>query len=225
MLALQFGTAVLAQQVWYPKHSLEYVIQKPLVLIASQLVLYFVVGGCMIIFLEGKYHVPFWRSIHWNWPSGFGLFLLLGAATMMGLGMLEAFLPVPKDTPFEHLFDNPLDAYLLSIIAVTFAPLLEEVFFRGLLYPVLARRMGIAGGVFFSALPFGLIHLQQYGWAWSAGLVIFLVGVVCGIVRARTNSLAASVLVHTGYNGTQMLISIVVTHGFRHMDKVGALLH
>jgi len=38
-------------------------------------------------------------------------------------------------------------------------------------------------------------------------------------VRAITKSVAASFLVHVGYNGTQMLIAVVDTHGFRHMEK------
>jgi membrane protease YdiL (CAAX protease family) len=50
-------------------------------------------------------------------------------------------------------------------------------------------------------------------------LIIFLVGVICGIVRAVTRSVAASFLVHVGYNGFQMLIFVAETHGFRHMPK------
>jgi membrane protease YdiL (CAAX protease family) len=64
-----------------------------------------------------------------------------------------------------------------------------------------------------------LIHLPQYGWAWGAALVIFLVGVVCGVVRAVTRSVAASFLVHVGFNGMQMLIAVVMTRGFQHMPK------
>jgi membrane protease YdiL (CAAX protease family) len=79
--------------------------------------------------------------------------------------------------------------------------------------------MGAAWAIVLTALPFGLIHLPQYGWAWGAALVIVLVGVVCGVVRAATRSVGASFLVHAGYNGTQMLIALVVTQGFRHMPK------
>ena len=53
----------------------------------------------------------------------------------------------------------------------------------------------------------------------GAALVIFLVGVVCGVVRAVTRSVGASFLVHAGFNGTQMLIAVVMTHGFKHMPK------
>jgi membrane protease YdiL (CAAX protease family) len=219
MLVLQVLVIVGALWLAYPRSNLAQVAQKPTLLLVSQFLIYLAVAACMIMMVEGKYHVPFWQAIRWNWPQAEWRLLGLGAVLLLALRMVESFLPMPKDTPFEHLFDQPRDAYLLSIIAVSFAPLMEELFFRGLLYPVLARRMGMVWGILLTALPFGLIHLPQYGWAWGAALVIFLVGVVCGAVRAATKSVAASFLVHVGYNGTQMLIALVATHGFRHLEK------
>jgi len=225
MLLLQLVVLLAAHWLWFPLESLADVSKKPILLIASQFLLYIPVAACMIALVEGKYHVRFWQAIRWNWPRSEWKLLALGAAMFFVLGLLQSWLPMPKDTPFEQLFDRPRDAYLLSIIAVTLGPLMEELFFRGFMYPVLARRMGAAWGVALTALPFGLIHLPQYGWAWGAALVIFMVGVVCGIVRASTNSVGASFLVHAGFNGTQMLIAVVVTQGFRHMPRALLAFH
>jgi len=217
MVVLQISVTLAAQAFVYRGSSFSEVAQKPGLLLLSQMLLYAAVAAGMILLVEGKYHAPFWQAIRWNWPRSCWKMLGFGAVMMIVLGLMQNFLPMPKDTPFEHLFDRPRDAYILSIIAVTTAPLMEEVFFRGFMYPVLARRMGVIWAILLSALPFGLIHLPQYGWAWAAGLVIFLVGVACGVARAATKSVAASFLVHVGYNGTQMLIAVLVTHGFRHM--------
>jgi membrane protease YdiL (CAAX protease family) len=219
MLVLQLIVLMAAQMFIYPHSNLGEVAQKPILLLVSQFLIYVAVAACMILLVEGKYRVPFWRAIRWNWPRSEWRLLALGAALLLALTLLQNLLPMPKDTPFEHLFDRPLDAYLLSLIAVSIGPLMEELFFRGFMYPVIARRMGVIWGILLTALLFGLIHLPQYGWAWGAVLVIFLVGVVCGVVRAATRSVAASFLVHVGYNGTQMLIAVVATHGFRHMEK------
>jgi membrane protease YdiL (CAAX protease family) len=224
-IVLQLVMPVVAMWLWYPHETLLQVAQKPILLLVSQFMIYAVVAACMVMLVEGKYHVPFWQAIRWNWPQSGWKWLALGGATLIVLGMLESLLPVPKDTPFQHLFDRPRDAYVIAIIAISFAPLLEELFFRGFMYPVLARRMGAAWAVALTALPFGLIHLPQYGWAWAAALVVVLVGVVCGVVRAVTRSVGASVLVHVGYNGTQMIIALVLTHGFRHMPKALALAY
>ncbi len=218
-LVLQVGVLLAAHWYVYPRATIQELTQKPILLLLSQLLIYLAVAACMIVMVEGKYHVQFWQAIRWDWPRSEWKLLGIGALMLFALSGLQYLLPMPKDTPFEHLFDRPRDAYLLSIIAVSIGPLMEELFFRGFMYPVLARRMGILWGIVLTALPFGLIHLPQYGWAWGAALVIFLVGVVCGVVRAVTKSVGSSFLVHVGYNGTQMLIAVVATGGFRHMEK------
>jgi membrane protease YdiL (CAAX protease family) len=218
MIVLQLAVLLGAHWLWFSQESLAEVSKKPILLIASQFLIYIPVAACMVALVQGKYHVRFWPAIRWNWPRSEWKLLALGAAMFFALGLLQNLLPMPKDTPFAHLFDRPRDAYLLSIIAVTLGPLMEELFFRGFMYPVIARRMGVAWGIGLTALPFGLIHLPQYGWAWGAALVIFLVGVVCGVVRGVTKSVGASFLVHAGFNGTQMLLALVATHGFRHME-------
>jgi CAAX protease family protein len=221
IVMLQLMVLLAAQRFVYPHTDLGDVAQKPILLLISQFLIYLAVAAYMVLLVEGRYHVRFWRAIRWNWPRSQWKMLALGAVLLLGLNILQNFLPMPKDTPFEHLFARPRDAYLLSIIAISLGPLMEELFFRGFLYPVFARRMGVAWGIFLTALPFGLMHLPQYGYAWGAALVIFVVGVVCGAVRAASGSVAASFLVHVGYNGTQMLIAMLATHGFRHMDKLG----
>lgn len=224
ILVSQFVILFGAHFFVYPRTPLPSLAQKPLLLLVSQ----FMIDGTVALFLfllvEGKYHVQFWQAIRWNWPSQSWKMLGVGVVMLFVLSMLENILPMPKDTPFEKLFSRPRDAYLLAIIAVTLGPLVEELFFRGFFYPVLARRWGAGWGIFLTALPFALMHMPQYGWAWGALLVILVVGIVCGVVRAVTKSVGASFLVHVGYNGTQMLIAVLWTRGFTHMPK-GLLQH
>ena len=221
MFVLQILVLFGARWLAYPGASLGDLAQKPLLLLLSQFLIYAAVALFMMLVVQGKYHVRFWQAIRWNWPQSGWRLLALGGLMLFTLNLLQYFLPMPKDTPFEKLFARPRDAYLLSVIAVTLGPLMEELFFRGFLYPVLARRLGVAWGIFLTALPFGLMHMPQYGYAWGPLLVIFLVGVVCTAVRAAMKSVGASFLVHAGYNGTQMIIAAILTDGFRHMDKAG----
>jgi CAAX protease family protein len=219
MFIAQFALLFGAHHFLYPRISLIDLAQWPIILLLSQ----FLIDGALVIYLlalvEGKYHAPFGNAIRWNWPKAEWKLLLLGAGMLLALNALESVLPMPKDTPFEKLFERPRDAYLLSIIAVSLGPLVEELFFRGFLYPVLAKQWGAAWAIFLTAAPFAALHMQQYGYAWGALLVIFTVGVVCGIVRAMTRSVGASFLVHVGYNGTQMLLALFLTRGFTHMPK------
>ena len=213
-----------ARRFVYPQQSFLDVAQKPVLALLSELLTYAVVALYMILLVEGKYHTRFWQAIRWNWPGMVGLSMLGIGVLMLGFDLLGRILPMPKTTPFDQFFAQPSDAYLTAAFAVTLGPLMEELFFRGFLYPVIARRMGAVWGIIFTALPFGMIHAFQYGYAWGAVLIIFLVGVVLTTVRAATKSVAASFLVHVGYNGTLMVLAALATDGFRHMEKASLLV-
>jgi uncharacterized protein len=138
----------------------------------------------------------------------------------LALQGLAHLLPIPKNLPIDSLFRTPAQAWVLTIFGVTLAPLMEELFFRGFLYPVLERRLGWNAAVLFTALGFALLHGSQLMFAWGPVLVIFLVGMVLTTVRAMRNSVAASLLIHVAYNGTIAVLMFAATDGFRHLEKL-----
>jgi uncharacterized protein len=231
ILILSAVTFIIAQflvfrfvRTFYPQGNLTELSQKPALMLLSQLLLYAVMAVYMVLLVEVKRHARFWPAVRWNWPGVAAVGFVGVGVLMLGFDLLGRFLPMPKNTPFEQFFDRPFDAYLTAAFAVTLGPLMEELLFRGFLYPVVARRWGAVWGVFLTALPFGLIHSFQYGNSWAAVLIVFLVGVVLTTVRAVTKSVASSFLAHVGYNGTLMVLAALQTDGFRHMDKAGVLL-
>jgi membrane protease YdiL (CAAX protease family) len=219
-LLVVFGARLFA----YPHESWLDVARKPALALLSQLLAYIVVVVYMILLVQGKYRTRFWPAIRWNWPGIAGVSFLGVGALMLGFDILGRFLPMPKSTPFDQFFARPSDAYLTAAFAISLGPLIEEIFFRGFLYPVVARRLGVGWGIFFTALPFGLMHFVQYGYSWGAVLIVFLVGVVLTMVRAMTKSVAASFLAHVGYNGTLMVLAAWSTDGFKHMEKAAIAL-
>lgn len=222
LFVVEFLTVIGARVFVYPHATLGELSQKPMLALIGEFLSYVVVAAYMVMLVQGKYHAAFWREIRWNWPStGLGVlgFTVVGVLTILLDALGSRFLPMPKSTPFDQFFAHPSDAYLMAIFAVTFGPLMEELFFRGFLYPVLARWVGAFSAVVLTALPFGMIHYLQYK-SWAAVLVITMVGVVLTTVRAITKSVGASFLVHVGYNGTLMLLAAAASDGFRHMEKL-----
>jgi len=207
----------------YPHASWLDLAQKPISVLLAQLITYVAVALYMILLVEGKYHTRFWKAIRWNWPGFTGLSMLGVGVLMLGFDILGRYLPMPKTTPFDQFLARPSDAYLTVAFAVTLGPLMEELFFRGFLYPVIARRMGVVWGILLTAVPFGLIHYLQYR-SWGAVLIIIMVGVVLTTIRAATKSVASSFLAHVGYNGTLMVLVSLQTDGFRHMEKAAIAL-
>ncbi|QPN66808.1 CPBP family intramembrane glutamic endopeptidase [Synechococcus sp. CBW1006] len=79
--------------------------------------------------------------------------------------------------------------------AMVLAPLFEETLFRGVLLPVLARRLGGTGGVLGSAALFALAHLSLGELA-----PLFVLGLGLGWLRLRSGRLGACVLMHGLWN-------------------------
>jgi hypothetical protein len=127
---------------------------------------------------------------------------------------------MPKELPIDRFFQTPLEAWALSWFGITLAPLFEELFFRGFLYPVLVRRLGVFAAILITAASFGLIHAPQLAQAWAPVLVVFLVGLVLTVVRAVTKSVASGLLIHMAYNGTISLLLFIGSDGFRHLEKL-----
>ena len=211
---------VFAQKFFYHQSPFAQVAQKPWVLLGPQFLWFAVIALYLIGFMKARFRQTLWEAVRWNWPRQGWLALVgIGIATLIVLQGLERLLPLPQKGPFDEFFKRPLDAYAFAFLAIAFAPFMEELFFRGFLYPVLARRLGIAFGVFLTALPFALIHVFEYK-AWGPVLVVFLVGVVLTWVRAKWRSVAASFIVHAIYNGVPIVAAIIASHGFQHLDKI-----
>ncbi len=195
----------------------------PELLIVAQMLAYVLLLGYMYILVKKERGSPrFWKAIHWNWPRQIWPYLLIGMALQIVLLAAGRLLPLPKQTPFDALLRRPTTVVLIAAFAVTLGPLMEELFFRGFLYAVLARRFGVSVGISFSAFGFGLMHAAQYGYSWASIVLIFLVGIVLGIVRAVRDSVAAGFIVHAAYNGTIILMMLVASDGLRHLEKLSS---
>jgi uncharacterized protein len=213
-------SAVGAQRLLYPNRAFVDVAQFPLVTVAAQLLAYVVVLGFMVAIVKRIPGRDFWRELRWQWPQHWGLYLVAGFALSVGLQAFAHLLPMPKELPIDRFFRTAQEAWALSVFGTVAAPLMEELFFRGFLYPVLVRRMGTVAAVVLTSASFGLIHAPQLGRAWGPVLVIFLVGLTLTITRAVTKSVARGFLIHVAYNTTLSVALFIGTGGFRHLERL-----
>jgi membrane protease YdiL (CAAX protease family) len=212
--------AFAAKRLLYPRVPLVDVVTYPIVTVLGQMLAYLLVLVFMMSIVSRVPGQNLWAAIHWNWPQNWHAYLLGGIILSFGLQAIAHFLPIPKELPMDRFFRTPGEAWALSLFGMTFAPLLEELFFRGFLYPVLVRRLGDVGAVVLTAASFSLIHAPQLGRAWGPVLVIFLVGLALTITRKVTNSVAAGLIMHMAYNGTLSVLLFAGTSGFRHMERL-----
>lgn len=218
----EFLVVVLFARFWiYPHSSFGDIARIPLVAVAGQGLAYlFVFAYMYILVTRERGRSDFLNAIHWNWPSSPAVYVLVGVVLSFALQILASRLPIPKNLPIDTFFSTPSEAWVLTIFGITLAPLMEELFFRGFLYPVLARGIGVTAAIFITGFAFALLHGSQLMYSWGPVLVIFLVGTVLTMVRAFKNSVAASLIVHIAYNGTISALMFYATDGFRHLEKL-----
>lgn len=207
-----------ATQVFGPAMSTA----KSVVVLVSQAVLD--AGAILYLYLMllVRTPAPFWRTIGWRemYPGAGTIrhsalqLLASGAALAVAVSFIGGFLNPKSALPIEELLKGRVSVLLFGVLGVLVAPLVEETIFRGFLYPVIARRSGIAAGIAITGTLFGLMHAAQLWGGWGQIALLILVGVVLTWVRAHTGTVAASYLVHLGYNGLQLVgYLIYVTTG------------
>jgi membrane protease YdiL (CAAX protease family) len=110
--------------------------------------------------------------------------------------------PVPPHAldPFSQLFVNPQGRLMLAILAIGIAPILEELFFRGLIQRALERRWGIVGGIAGASAFFALAHFMP--WIFPLHLVL---GAAFGFAVVATRSIWAGVLLHAANNAVALV--------------------
>jgi len=173
-----------------------------LILVPSQFLGYGFVFFALYMILRNHYHRPFWSSLRWvRTRPGASRAILWGFVLAFGVALVGRLLQTPDlNTPMKQLLSDRSSILLIAIFAVTLGPLCEELAFRGFLQPLLARSFGPVLGVVLAAVPFGLLHLSQYGGSWRHVVLVTLAGVGFGWMRHVSGSTRAAAIMHAAYN-------------------------
>jgi len=192
------------------------------VVLGAQCLAYLGVLAFMHHLVTTQYGRRFNDAVRWMAPpAGVWLYYVAGGVALaFGVGLLGRYLPFPSHLPIDKYFQDRASAWLITVFGVSLAPLVEELFFRGFFYPVVARRLGVTLGAVLTATGFALMHSAQLAHAWGPLLVLFLVGMALTITRILTRSVVPGFMMHIGYNGTLFTLLYVASDGFRHLEKV-----
>jgi len=131
------------------------------------------------------------------------VWLVLGLGMQLALSWIVAGLTDIDEAPQEiaRLTDEATGAAVVAafVSTVLLVPVVEELVFRGLLLRGVERRLGVWWGIAISAAVFTLFH---YTGSETLPILpaLFVVGVVLGVVAVKTGRLAASMVVHAGFN-------------------------
>lgn len=189
--------------------------------------IYFVVIALTPLVLlngEGRARIGMWGS-----PRPLRLFLaLLAGAACCGLMIpgAEWLFGSGDDNAFRYIagtyagLPSPMDDQtrlilflVFAAIGMTFSPIGEELFYRGLIHECFTGRLGEGRAAVVDASAFAVVHLAHFGLIWRATGWTVLPGPavwwVCGLFvtgliffwsRRASGSIMGAIVAHAGFN-------------------------
>lgn len=88
----------------------------------------------------------------------------------------------------------------LVLFGIIIAPVIEEIIFRGFLQTTLRNSFGGRYAIVISAALFAGVHMDLFAF-----LQIFILGMLLGYLYERTQTLAASIIVHVLHNSLTLV--------------------
>jgi hypothetical protein len=160
----------------------------------------------MVWFLvTGRGRRPFWQTLGWSFPENFGPWkTILLAVALLVVGVLFTQFLGGKETSLDQIINSSLKArFATAFLAFATAPLVEELIFRGVLYPALQRAIGMVAAVAIVTVLFAGIHVFQYYDNFGVVAVITMLSLSLTLLRAFTKRLLPSFVIHLVFNGLQ----------------------
>jgi len=149
-----------------------------------------------------------------------------------------------QDATIDEFFLTSSSAWVTTFFGILVAPVFEEICFRGFLLPAFAiaydwlslprtpearlrwhttatlTPISLIFSAVLTSILFAAMHAEQIAHIWAALLALFTISLLLTYVRVKTQSVAASAMVHAAYNGLVFLTVLIFTGGYRHLDRM-----
>ena len=154
--------------------------------------------------------IPITKALRWQWERRVSIAKSMALAVFLfAIAWTIALAFGGKETNIERIINSSrAAALLLAFLAVTTAPLVEEIVYRGILFPAWERLTGSVTAVVIVTFMFAIPHVPQYWPNWAVIFSITLLSAVLTVVRARTGRLMPCYIIHLVFNGIQSIIIV-----------------
>lgn len=144
---------------------------------------------------------PSWATLGWGAVALIAAFMV----TAIYGGLINYFnINALKQSCGDQIPDNIRSSVLLmamsGVVAAIFAPVCEELFFRGFLFPGLGRAWGPVAGIVGSGILFGSAHLLGNPALYKSMIEFSAIGMVFAFVYWRSGVIFSSMLAHFSFN-------------------------
>lgn len=159
--------------------------------------------------------LPTWRDLGLA-PLVYIGMLMVGSVVLL---IVQKFFPGIDITQAQHTGFNAANIthrYELLMVYLTLgvmAPVAEELLFRGYLFGKLRAHLPAAATVIITAIIFSALHLglgQLEKLQWNVAIITLLLGVALGLLRTKTGSIWAGIVLHMIQNTVAFLVLFAV---------------
>jgi len=166
------------------------------------------------------------RNRGWSWLDAFGMggppgrflksgllfylallpVLLFSSIVYQGILTARGYPPSLQDIALLLSGDHPLWMRCFMVfLAVAVAPFFEECLFRGILLPIMIRRMGVGAGIFFVSLFFASIHAHL-----PSLIPLMVVAAGFSLAYLYSRSLWVPIVMHGVFNGVNLAMLLIL---------------
>lgn len=152
----------------------------------------------------GLQRMPAWLDLVWA-PLGMVVYLVLTTIVMSLAEQVLTFVDYTQtqDTGFTAIASQ-MEYVLAFFSLVILAPIAEEILFRGYLFGKLRKHAPVWVAILITSLLFAFVHFQ-----WNVAIDVFVLSIVLCLLRLRTGSLWAPIVLHMIKNGIAFYLLFV----------------
>jgi membrane protease YdiL (CAAX protease family) len=183
-------------------------------------------NGILLLILEAGLIIPVWLftvrrySVGWSalgfrrftWSTGcgwIGILFLASMAVNAAWAILLAAYGQRVQPDIRLAFGRGVGGVSVALLAAgVVAPLVEEAFFRGFLFPALLQRYRLSVAVALDGLIFAFVHFTP-----AAVVPLFVLGAMLCVLYRLTGSLWPSIIMHGGMNSLAVLATYAIDLG------------
>ncbi|PGZ95337.1 CPBP family intramembrane metalloprotease [Bacillus pseudomycoides] len=171
---------------------------------------FFVALIIILLLLRNDTQSEKWKREKTNIPATIGwiilgVFLALFAQVIAGTIETQIFKVKPESENTQNIIDIIKAAPLFMIVSSIFAPILEEIVFRKILFGTLYKRYNFFIAALVSSLIFALIHFDP-----THLLVYISMGLVFSFLYVKTKRIIVPIMAHVLMNTNVLLITFVL---------------
>jgi len=135
------------------------------------------------------------------------LSLLAGLSLSLVFLSLITYIPTPPPESVNQFHETTSSSNHLSLLMamLVVGPIGEELFFRGWLLPIWARRYGSTRAILATSVVFSLFHMLS----WRI-LIAFPIGLLLGWITLKTQSVLPAITSHIASNASSSLLDPIL---------------